>query len=65
MNEDMKLLLGKPVLTIEEAGRVFGMCRNAAYAAAKRGDIPTIRLGTLLKVPTAVLRKQLGLEAAA
>jgi hypothetical protein len=64
MNEEMKQLLSKPVLTVAEAGKVYGMCRNAAYAAAGKGDIPTIRIGKLLKVPTAVLRKQLGMEAA-
>ena len=51
--------------TVEEAGRLcYGLCRNTAYAAAARGDIPTIRIGRLLKVPTAMLRAKLGLEVA-
>jgi hypothetical protein len=29
------------------------LSRNAAYAAAKRGDIPVIKFGKLLKVPKA------------
>jgi hypothetical protein len=29
-----------------------------------RGEIPVIQIGRLKKVPTAVLRKQLGMEAA-
>jgi hypothetical protein len=29
----------------------LGLSRNAAYAAASRGDIPTIKIGKLLKVP--------------
>jgi hypothetical protein len=61
MNEEMAKLLSNPTLTIAEAGKIFGMCRNTAYAAAARGDIPTIKIGRLLKVPTAMLRKQLGL----
>lgn len=64
MNDEMKQLLSKPVITVVEAGKIYGMCRNAAYAAATNGDIPTIRIGKLLRVPTAMLRKQLGLEAA-
>ena len=64
MNEEMAKLLSNPTLTIAEAGKIFGMCRNAAYAAAAKGEIPTIRIGRLLKVPTAVVRKQLGLESA-
>ena len=46
-------------------GRIcFGLSRNASYAAAGRGDFPTIKVGRLLKVPTAALRRQLGLEVA-
>jgi hypothetical protein len=41
-------------LTIPEAGReYFGLSRNAAYAAAKRGDIP------LLRVPVRALEQML------
>ena len=47
-------------LTIPEAGKTyFGLCRNAAYAAAKRGDIPTIRIGKLLRVPIRALEAKL------
>jgi hypothetical protein len=40
------------------------LSRNGSYDAAKRGDFPTIKVGRLLKVPTASLRRQLGLEVA-
>lgn len=33
---------------------VFGMNENTAYAAAKRGDIPTIKIGGLVRVPVRV-----------
>jgi excisionase family DNA binding protein len=39
------------VLTVPQAGAQLGLGRNASYEAAKRGDIPTIRLGKLLRVP--------------
>ncbi len=39
------------VYTVPEAGRLLGLGRNAAYAAAQRGDIPTLRIGRLLLVP--------------
>jgi excisionase family DNA binding protein len=38
-------------LTIPEAGEALGICRNAAYEAARRGEIPTIKIGRLLLVP--------------
>jgi hypothetical protein len=47
-------------ISVPEAGkRYFGLCRNSAYAAAARGDIPTIRIGRLLKVPVKVMEKRL------
>jgi hypothetical protein len=31
--------------------KYFGLSRGASYAAAERGEIPTIKIGRLLKVP--------------
>jgi hypothetical protein len=43
-------------LTIPEAGMTyFGLSRNGSYAAARRGDIPTIKIGRLLRVPIRAL----------
>jgi len=50
------------VYTVPEAGRLLGLGRNAAYDAAKRGDIPTIRMGRLLRVPKAAFHKLVGVE---
>lgn len=38
-------------LTIEEAARMLGIGRNSAYEACKRGEIPSIKIGRLLRVP--------------
>ena len=47
-------------LTVPEAGRrYFGLCRNAAYAAADRGELPVIKIGRLLRVPVRALEKML------
>jgi hypothetical protein len=51
---------GPKTLTVPEAGRVyFDLGRNASYEAARRGDIPTIRIGRLLRVPIVVLERKL------
>jgi excisionase family DNA binding protein len=47
------------VMTVPEAGALLGLNRNASYAAAKRGDIPTMSFGKLLRVPKAKFRKML------
>lgn len=49
-------------LTIEQAGRLLGLSRSAAYRAAARGDIPVIRIGRRLLVPTAKLLAMLGMD---
>lgn len=48
--------------TMPRAGESLGLCRNASYRAAKRGDIKTIRIGGRLVVPCAWLREQLGID---
>jgi Helix-turn-helix domain len=55
MSEDAVLTISVP-----EAGkRYFNLSRNAAYAAAERGEIPTIRIGRLLRVPIRALERML------
>lgn len=47
-------------MSVPRAGRVyFGIGRNASYRAAKNGDIPTIRVGHLLRVPIAAMERKL------
>jgi excisionase family DNA binding protein len=49
-------------LTVEEAGRILGLGRGAAYAAARRGELPTIRIGRKLIVPVDRLERLLAGE---
>lgn len=64
MNQELQELLSRPTADVDDVGRVcFGLSRNGSYEAAKRGDFATIRVGRLLKVPTAPLKRQLGIEA--
>ena len=47
-------------ISVPEAGkRYFDLGRNAAYAAAERGDLPTIKIGRLLRVPVRALEQML------
>jgi excisionase family DNA binding protein len=39
------------VYSVPEAGRLLGLSRNGSYDAAKRGDLPVIRIGRRLLVP--------------
>jgi hypothetical protein len=44
---------------VPEAGEMIGLTRNASYAAANRGDIPTIRIGKLIRVPKMAFHRML------
>jgi excisionase family DNA binding protein len=46
-------------VSVEEAGHILGVSRGSAYALARTGGIPTIRLGKRLLVPKAALEKLL------
>jgi hypothetical protein len=50
------------VLSVEQAGQLFGLRRSAAYDAARRGELPTIRFGRKVVVPTGRLLGLLGLN---
>ncbi len=43
------------------AGLALGLSRNPTYQAIRRGDIPSIRIGGAIRVPTSALRSMLGI----
>lgn len=45
-------------LSVPEAGRrYFGKGRNASYAASRNGQIPTIEIGRLRRVPVVAMER--------
>ena len=56
----MNDLKGKATITVPEAGKILGIGRDAAYAAADRGEIPTLKFGNRLVVPVPKLLTMLG-----
>ena len=51
-------------ISVPEAGRrYFGLSRNGSYAAAERGDIPTIQVGRLKRVPVQAMDRKLSVVA--
>lgn len=45
--------------TIPEVARILGVGRMAAYKAAERGDIPSFRIGKLVRVPKSAIDRLL------
>jgi excisionase family DNA binding protein len=46
-------------MTVTEAAERLGVSRNHAYEAAKRGEIPIVKIGRRMLVPTVALDRLL------
>lgn len=47
-------------MSVPEAGKkYFDLSRDGSYRAAERGEIPTIRVGRLLRVPVRAMERLL------
>ena len=52
---------GRSTFSVEEAGcEILGLSKCSAYAAAKNGSLPTVRVGRRLIVPRIALERLLG-----
>ena len=52
--------IARYVMTVLEAGKkYFGIGRSASYEAARRREIPTIKIGRKLLVPVAAVERKL------
>jgi hypothetical protein len=62
----VKGALHRPGISPDELYRlkVMPVSRNAIYDACNRGDIECFRVGKKIIIPTAPLRRKLGMEAA-
>lgn len=59
--EERAAIFAEPTTTVPLAGRVLGIGISRAYRSARSGEIPTIRLGRKIVVPTAALASMLKL----
>ena len=51
----------QPTMTVEETGEALGISRTSAYEGVRTGEIPAIRIGRRIVVPTAEVRRMLGM----
>src|SRR5262245_2950692 len=58
-----RALRDKLTVTVEDAAALLGMSRNGAYDAVKANQIPHIRIGRCIRIPSAALRCLLKIEA--
>lgn len=60
----MSSIKSPKTMSITETAKELGIGRNQAYEAARRGEIPVIRIGKRLLVPKAALERMLAGETA-
>lgn len=56
-------LLDRPTVDLPDAARLLGISRGMAYKAANDGTLPVLTFGRRKVVPTAHLRRLLGIDA--
>ena len=49
-------------MTVEETGEALGIGRTTAYEGVRTGEIPSLRIGRRIVVPTAEVRRMLGMD---
>ncbi len=52
----------KWAFSVPEAGEKIGLGRSASYGAARRGEIPTVKIGNRQFVPIAIFKRMFGVE---
>ena len=55
--------IGGGQTSVPEAARVLGVNPRSLYSAIDRGECPAIRVGRLIRIPTARFREHYGLPA--
>lgn len=61
--DDIEGIRGKATIPLwPDAANILGCSRNVAYDAARRGAIPTLRLGRNIRVPVPKLLALLGAD---
>ena len=52
-------MAAQKTITVSEAALELGISRNGAYEAAKRGEIPTVKIGRRVLVPREAIDRML------
>lgn len=48
--------------SVEAAGKRLGISRPLAYRMVHTGKLPALRFGRVLKIPTAIIDRMLGID---
>jgi excisionase family DNA binding protein len=57
-----RALIEEVSVSVEVAGQALGIKRSSAYAAIRNKELPFIKIGRRIAVPTAAIRRMLQIE---
>lgn len=55
----------RPTLSVDEYAEVMEVGRSTVYASITAGEVPVIRVGRRIRIPTAAVRRMLQLDSPA
>lgn len=58
----LEAVADRAIISVEEMARILNLGRSAAYEAARRGELPSRRVGRRLVVPVPAFRRWLAGE---
>jgi excisionase family DNA binding protein len=58
-----RLLTEEVSVSVETAGAALGLKRSSAYSAIRTGELPHVRIGRRICVPTSALRRLLLIDS--
>ncbi|MFI6956652.1 helix-turn-helix domain-containing protein [Nocardia sp. NPDC050408] len=61
--DTLERLLNEPTVSVPDAARLLGVGRSTVYTAVKSGEVPSIRVGNRVRIPSRWVRQVLQLQA--
>jgi excisionase family DNA binding protein len=61
--DTLERLLNEPTVSVPDAARLLGVGRSTVYTAVKSGEVPAIRVGNRVRIPSRWVRQVLQLHA--
>lgn len=62
MTTTLDSIRGEATITVAQAAEILGVGKDAAYAAIHAGTLPSLRLGSRIRVPVPALLHALGAD---
>ncbi|WP_406238523.1 helix-turn-helix domain-containing protein [Nocardia sp. NBC_01009] len=59
----LERLLNEPTVSVPDTARLLGVGKSTVYTAVKSGEVPAIRVGSRVRIPSRWVRKVLQLRA--